>query len=133
MSSATALLRYPDGTVFWGEYDGTVDVMRPCFYPTREEMKAHWHNNTADVSLMEERDTDEDVEVFADYGDGVYWSSRASRSDDIGILTGSRDGYAEEDYEYDGVGFPSKPLTYRLKQEGTPEWVLDIFPQRRVQ
>lgn len=79
MSHSTAAIKFSDGFIIHGEYNGTSDVMLPQFYLTQEERHANWrtmnwpyHDKTCDKS--------EDVIVATSYGGGFNWPSKACRT-----------------------------------------------------
>lgn len=78
MSSAFALVRFPDGRVRAGVYHGTSDVLHPWLWDSIEEAWDHrrpavmrdWNEPAEGVTY--------EVTVFSDYGGGFYWPARAA-------------------------------------------------------
>lgn len=86
MSREMALIRFKDGTIMHGCYDGTCDVLSP-YLITEEELNEKYggsvfqwdneQNKFADI-LYEELDGEE-VEIYMDYGSGASWKGKANR------------------------------------------------------
>lgn len=76
MSSAFALVRFPDGRVRAGVYHGTSDVLHPWLWDSIEEAWDHpahmrdWNEPPEGVTY--------EVTVFSDYGRGFYWPAHAA-------------------------------------------------------
>ncbi len=72
MSSASAVVKFSDGTIRWAVYHGTVDVLIPTLHDSASEAFAgrSW---IADVRPAE------DVEIYTDYGGGFWWTGQATR------------------------------------------------------
>ena len=77
MSHATGLVRFSDGLIRFFEYNGTADVCQPTLWSTRAELYEHWRND--DWKLCTCGNPPEAVELHADYGRGLNWSSTACR------------------------------------------------------
>lgn len=107
MSHATGLVRFPNGTVMWYEYNGTSDVCIPTLWDTFEEMWAHWRSkdpyNKCTCSQSE------NVEIFSDYGSRFYWDGKACRN-----CKAITEGFYPYELDID--------KDYIV---GTPEWVVE--------
>ena len=91
VSRAIALVRFNDGTILRGCYNGTSDFLSQWLI-TDEELEEkydgscfNWDSEKWDNYDNEYIDTDtiddaEDVEIFSDYGGGFSWKGQASRS-----------------------------------------------------
>ena len=98
MSRANAQVRFPDGTIKYGIYNGTVDVYWEYLFDTSEEAWAAWEkyyypsgrgiltdNKPLDDAWLEEKTKDSfwqkpifDVEIADDYGGGDCYVGRAT-------------------------------------------------------
>jgi hypothetical protein len=75
VSSASALIRFPDGTIRHGIYHGTVDLMYEAIYPTLDDA---WDNRKRLAVVecgCEPEDVDE-VEIWSYYGFGTGWKAK---------------------------------------------------------
>ena len=83
MSHSTGLVRFPDGTVRWFEYDGTTDYVRPKLYNTQKELSDNWREEYrhSDCECRCKRPSleynEHRVELFADYGYGFTFEGGA--------------------------------------------------------
>lgn len=77
MSHSSAQFYLDDGTVFWGEYNGTADIMLPRMFTTSEEMQAFWHQQ--DWDEHKDCSLDEPCVVESHYGRGFKWNGSACR------------------------------------------------------
>lgn len=66
MSHSNMFVRYPDGAVRHGEYNGTGDFLMPQVFDTEEEMLAAWRDH--DWSLQPDPDRVVPVEIWITYG-----------------------------------------------------------------
>jgi len=86
MSRATAQVKFPDGTIKYGIYNGTIDVYwQPLFYSEKEAWDAwdEYYNSSTmkdDKWLNAYDDTYYDVEIADSYGSGNCYLGRASKS-----------------------------------------------------
>lgn len=86
MSRANAKIKFPDGTIKYGIYNGTVDVYwEPLFNSSSEAWKAwkeYYNNEPLDDKkwLNGFNDGYYDVEIADDYGGGDCYTGRATKS-----------------------------------------------------
>lgn len=69
MSHAKAVVKFSDGTVLFGEYDGTSDIVCSRLCDSLEEVYLSWR--TADNTKCN-CGKEEPVSYFTDYGGGFY-------------------------------------------------------------
>lgn len=104
MSSASACVRFEDGTVKWCVYHGTSDILLPGLFDSLDEA---WKARDDGRSWKGTEDHDpehvpeEAVVIYSDYGGGFWWNGVATRRYVVGPL---------DPYEGDMT-------------DGTPEWV----------
>ena len=79
MSHSTATIRFEDGTLFYGEFNGTVDVLLPFLYETEDERDAYWRGERVWKRCNNTEHTHEAVAVVVTYGGGWYWTAKACR------------------------------------------------------
>jgi hypothetical protein len=114
MSRATALVRFPDGTVRCTLYNGTVDMLFPAL---RDTIADAWDRNHPDRGNGFDPDPADGFEeefavvIATDYGSGFYWPGRATRSLVIGPL---------EPWDH-----------YDTMIRGKPDWWADAYPTVR--
>lgn len=86
MSRASVQVKFPDGTIKYGIYNGTADVFwKPLFDNSEEAWKA-WEeyynskpmNDSKWINVYD--DSYYDVEIANDYGSGTCYIGRASKS-----------------------------------------------------
>lgn len=93
MSRANAQVKFPDGTIKYGIYNGTVDVYWTPLFDTAEEAWAAWReyykpDNFDSAGWEHPEDTEEfEVEIADDYGGGNTYKSQATKH----RITGNRD------------------------------------------
>lgn len=112
MSHSTAAVRFSDGLILHGEYNGTSDIMLPKFYLTKEERDDNWRNlnwTYHDKNCNKA----EDVIVATSYGRGFSWPSKACRA--CQLLTDRFMPFDKEEYDYE--------IT-----DGLPDW----YPDREL-
>lgn len=113
MSRASAAVRFPDGTVKFGIYNGTCDVMQPGLFDNPKDpwdafyAKGKFEGQPGACWPAEVVGEPEDVVIYSDYGGGFYWPGRATRNRIIGPL--DWDGW-------DGTD-----------REGEPKWAREAF------
>lgn len=78
MSHSTAAVKFSDGLILFGEYNGTADVMLPKFYLTKKERNDNWRTNNWPIH-DKNCDKAEDVIVATSYGRGFSWSARGCK------------------------------------------------------
>lgn len=76
MSHSTGAAKFPDGKIFYCEYNGTVDIMLPHLYKTNKEMFENWRrkdwiqcNNLSHKHIR--------VRLATTYGGGFSWDGWA--------------------------------------------------------
>ena len=103
MSNASAAVRFPDGTIRYGIYAGTSDLMYPALFEFIDE--AWDHNRTSRMSECGDGIQQVlPVEIYSDYGDGFWWTGTAT-------MTHIVDGI-------DGYEATSMPI------DGKPDWLV---------
>lgn len=100
MSRSSMAVRFPDGTVKYGIYNGTSDVANADLHDTQNEA---WEAEGCFFDLTPVGE-EEDVVIFSAYGGGFYWPSKATRN----RITGPTD---LDDFSH-------------LTTDGAPEWVV---------
>jgi len=80
MSNAIGAARFEDGTIYWCEYYGTVDVMNSQLHKTYESLELSWRvlNNQAWCDTNNHKP--EPVELTCNYGTGWTWPATACRN-----------------------------------------------------
>lgn len=91
MSRATAEVKFPDGTIKYGIYNGTVDIFfRPLFNSVDEAWEAwrEFYTGECDDSkwLNNYDDTYYDVEIADSYGGGTTYIGRASKTQIVSAI-----------------------------------------------
>lgn len=121
MSRASAYVKFPDGTVRAGIYNGTVDWMFPWLWDTSDEAWDHYTRTYADRG-PEERSWSEppegevvDVVIYSDYGRGSYWPGRAAKNVIVDGLNPWDEDIDEEDGQPEWLPGASVP------SQGDPE------------
>lgn len=80
MSHASAKFYFPDGTVLFGEYNGTADVMLPRMYATADERNKHWRgDNWRECNCTAPKESWETCIAESSYGGGFWWPGTACR------------------------------------------------------
>lgn len=114
MSSGGMAVRFPDGTILYGRYSGTVDMAHPSLHPSWDEVPPKNRHPWPD----EPTGSPEPVEIATNYGGGFYWPGLAYRTETGGVLdSGSL-------YPW-GVEFSmSGPTQHEpeWRKDGEPEW-----------
>lgn len=75
MSHAHARFVFSDGTVLWGEYNGSCDFMRPKMFTTFDEMWANWRQ---DYEVSQPVHPEPCI-VYHDYANGCGYLGTACR------------------------------------------------------
>lgn len=96
MSRGTLFVKFPDGEIRYGIYNGTVDIARPPLFDSIHEA---WANRFEDWPEYV-KGSGEVVKVASNYGGGFWWRATATRKH----LTSGHDIMEVEDYEN---GLPS--------------------------
>jgi hypothetical protein len=79
-------VRFPDGTIRYGMYCGTTDVLWPRLFDTQDEAwstyaQTEWSSNAwREAFYPAPEGKAEDVEVSVDYGAGFHWPAKAARN-----------------------------------------------------
>lgn len=106
MSRATLYVRFPDGSLRYGLYCGTTDIVWPRLYATPDQA---WdaYDDEGDYIPGD----GEPVDVATDYGGGQHWTATATRE----FVTSQHDWDSryEADNERDGLPdwavYPAEP------------------------
>lgn len=113
MSRASALVRFPDGTIKHGIYNGTADVMWDVLWDSCKDAWRGWglYYNTiehrlADNSLSCHCSGQVDVEIYSSYGGGYWWEGKGCQK--CMVITNGLDPY--------------DPMEFT---DGCPEWAED--------
>jgi hypothetical protein len=95
MSRATLFVRFPDGTIRYGIYNGTSDIARPPLFDTLDGAWAHRFEDWPDY----EEESGEPVDVATNYGGGFSWKGTATKE----YLTSGHNimEVSKEDYKLD--------------------------------
>ena len=85
MSRANAQVKFPDGTIKHGIYNGTVDYYWEPLFETSEEAWDAWQEYYKDDNLDDSKwdsplGTIYDVEIADDYGGGETYRTQATKS-----------------------------------------------------
>ncbi len=121
MSRAIALIKFSDGTILRGCYNGTSDFLSQWLITDKEleenyngncfswddEKWRNYKNEFIDSNLFTDL---EDVEVFSDYGNGFSWKDKASKSKMV-------------------MSFETN-IEYVALSNDIPCWVLDYFKNK---
>lgn len=78
MSHSTATFIFSDGVTYYGEYNGTSDVLLPRMFKTRRERDLHWRSQDTEQKCTCDS-MPEDCVVHTYYGPGFYWYGKACR------------------------------------------------------
>lgn len=90
MSRANAQVKFPDGTIKYGIYNGTVDAYWSPLFNSSEEAWRAWDEYYKNDALDDRKwrdpydDSFYDVEIADDYGGGDCYIGRASKSQIVG-------------------------------------------------
>lgn len=113
MSRANLMVRFPDGTIRHGLYDGTSDIVMRPLYATAIQAWDVYCNDRNDAWGTDEQWNDfngmvgEAVEIFTDYGGGFWWH-----------------GEALTEWVTSGIHLHEDDLeTY----DGRPDWVINFY------
>jgi hypothetical protein len=81
MSNATGQVRFEDGLILYFVYGGTVDEIYPKLFESREEAFNAWGDENLSLKNRVSSVADsESVELATNYGGGLVWIGKASRS-----------------------------------------------------
>lgn len=109
MSRASAAVRFPDGLVLFGLYDGTSDVLwRNLHVSIDEAWDDYGKTKRPDCACGH----DEEVEIHSDYGNGFSWPGRACRHCMVVLWK-----YLDPHWSYHEADLVD------LTEEGVPDWV----------
>ena len=90
MSRANAQVKFPDGTIKFGIYNGTVDYYWEPLFDSPDKAWAAWEEYYATSPLDDSKwinpydDTYYDVDLADDYGGGSTYFGKASKSQIVG-------------------------------------------------
>ena len=116
MSHSTAAVKFGDGSIMHGEFNGTVDVLLPSLYLTEEERKDNWRSYPTKWKRCDNKEhQQEEVDVAVSYGNGWYWKATACRECMCVIEPLSLETMGE------GTDFP-------FPKDGLPNW----YPHREL-
>ncbi len=108
MSRASAEVRFPDGTIRYGIYDGTSDILQPRLFETTGEAWDCYQDdrrNLWDIPYGHFPDDVAwqifDVVIYSDYGGGSWWKGKATL---LGVESESCNPWENELRE--GRGYP---------------------------
>jgi len=114
VSRATLAVRFPDGTIRYGLYNGTADTVVPALVSSSDEAwgwvyEAFKAND--DAAYPDPYGPVEDVEVYSAYGGGSWWPGRAARNAVVSPLIFDEITEAEVDGRpsWYGEAFPGEP------------------------
>ena len=82
MNRAEALIKFKDGSIFIGCYDGTNDVLSPWIF-SEDDLKKDFNGNEFAFDsrpLTNESLDEEQVEIYINYGAGFMWNGTASKT-----------------------------------------------------
>ncbi len=111
MSSATALVRFPDGSTRWAIYHGTSDVLRPRLFDSAAEA---WAQEGSDL----DGGADEPVAIYSDYGGGFWWEGYANQ-----YRVGARSCVPYGSESFDG----SVLVAASTIHDGMPIWAVPLY------
>lgn len=81
-----------DGTTWYGEYNGTSDIMMPEAFPTEQEMEEKWRNhNWSKQCLNPDNCKKEPCTVHNYYGGESEWEAEICRK--CGLYIGKDNAY----------------------------------------
>ena len=108
MSHSWGAVRFPDGALYYFDYNGSVDLCVPVLVASIEDVHFRnmgWRNCACPMPHHQP------VEIYSDYGGGSYWPGTACRYcfTLIGPLTPSGE-YEDDDF-------------WRSKGFGQPAWI----------
>jgi hypothetical protein len=111
VSRATLAVRFPDGTIKFGLYNGTGDTVVPALVDSIDEAwgwvyDAFKANDAA--AYPEPEGPVEDVEVYSAYGRGYWWRGRAAWNAVVSPT------------DWDGIN--------EVEIAGRPSWYAEAFP-----
>lgn len=78
MSHSFGRVKCADGTLYWVEYNGTVDVLCSNLFKTVEDCREYWRGAMWRKCENKEH-IHEDAEVAVTYGGGYYWPVKICR------------------------------------------------------
>jgi hypothetical protein len=104
MSHSIGAVKFNDGTIYFFEYNGTVDVCLPKLYRTREEVYDNWRNQK-----WEHHDNicnkSENAIMASTYGGGFGWNIVACKEHMLITDCHSHEALTDEENEsyYNGL------------------------------
>ena len=114
MSRGFALVRFPDGDIWVGCYNGTSDHLYARIY--HDQNLDRWydiHKGDYGFDDVDKATVHEPCEIYSDYGGGSWWAGRADRT--IGVVTDGTEPY--------GVEGGKAIVEPRPMHRGHPPWV----------
>ena len=112
MSTCGGQVRFADGTVMYGEYHGTSDLMADALWPTYDEFVAHWKRQPWRKCTC---GNDEPVRIASEYGGSFHWDGRACKT--CMVITDGHDPYGDA---HIGLSM-EKPIDTK-QVHGVPDW-----------
>lgn len=82
MSNALGCVKFPDNTILYCEYSGTVDVMHTKLYDTPEEMYDNWRKQDPHENykvVFECQHEPQEIEIVSTYGRGFSWNGNGCK------------------------------------------------------
>jgi|GEM_PF-2086651 hypothetical protein len=113
MSNAPLKARLEDGTILYGEYDGSGDVCYRNLYRSRADANAHWRNHPDLPQPVKEIP----AEIGIEYGDGLTIVLATVCPETLQIVSGRNAEYWPER--------PSEAPLPPCKEHGLPNWYFD--------
>jgi len=123
MSRAFGLVRFPNGKVLIGCYQGSSDNMHPDLATAEELVKTgtSLFDLGWDTGGKTPDDDLEDVDIYSDYGWGTHWRGKASYANRV-LVEGLSYGY--EDHYENGRFSHTTNVEHKV---GQPTWVSDFL------
>ncbi len=95
MSRATMFVKFPDGEIRYGIYNGTSDIARTDLFETLDQA---WNNRSQPANWADWAEGEgEPVDVATNYGGGFSWKATATKD----FLTSGHDPYELDSYSPD--------------------------------
>jgi hypothetical protein len=138
MSRGTLFVKFPDGAVRYGIYNGTSDFAQPPLFDHPNDAWEWWSayykggvGGGINPSLWFESldDTEpvlEPVTIYTDYGGGMSWECRASRQ---ALSTCACEPWVDENPFSGELYHPGHQLTHYHDRGDRPEWALYLANQ----
>src|SRR2546426_7655730 len=115
MGVMPALIRFQDGAVFFGLYQGSSDSCSPLLYDSCQLFQRREHHGLLSCACR----GSEPVDIWTSYGGGSWWKGRACRA--CRIITHGLEPHGE--LKLPGKG--QRVSDTWIKE--TPDWVEDVL------